>query len=108
MRTINGVRTLERYTFSDVEPGCRKYLALRGGRPIELSPREFEILKCLILHENESVTRDQLLDEVWGLENYPITRTVDDHIAKLRQKNRELAAEPRAHNHCPQNRVQIR
>src|SRR5205807_7621277 len=85
-RSTNGVRTLERYRFGDVELDFKKYRAVREGRPIDLSPREFEILKCLILHENEIVTRDQLLDEVWGLENYPITRTVDNHIAKLRQK----------------------
>jgi DNA-binding response OmpR family regulator len=93
-RASNGVRTLERYKFGDVELDFRKYRAVRAGRPIDLSPREFEILKFLILHENEIVTRDQLLDEVWGLENYPITRTVDNHIAKLRQKIEVSPAEP--------------
>jgi DNA-binding response OmpR family regulator len=93
-RASNGVRTLERYKFGDVELDFRKYRAVRAGRPIDLSPREFEILRFLILHENEIVTRDQLLDEVWGLENYPITRTVDNHIAKLRQKIEVSPAEP--------------
>ena len=93
-RATNGVRTLERYMFGDVELDFRKYRAARGGRPIDLSPREFELLKCLILHENEIVTRDQLLDEVWGLENYPITRTVDNHIAKLRQKIEGSPSDP--------------
>lgn len=93
-RATNGVRTLEKYKFGDVELDFRKYRAVRAGRPIVLSPREFEILKCLILHENEIVTRDQLLDEVWGLENYPITRTVDNHIAKLRQKIEVSPSDP--------------
>ncbi len=93
-RSRNGVRTLERYRFGDVELDFKKYRAVREGRPIDLSPREFEILKCLILHENEIVTRDQLLDEVWGLQNYPITRTVDNHIAKLRQKIEASPSEP--------------
>ena len=93
-RSTNGVRTLERYRFGDVELDFKKYRAVRAGRPIDLSPREFEILKCLILHENEIVTRDQLLDEVWGLQNYPITRTVDNHIAKLRQKIEASPSEP--------------
>src|SRR6266436_5409583 len=93
-RATNGVRTLERYKFGDVELDFRKYRAVRAGRPIDLSPLEFEILKCLILHENEIVTRDQLLDEVWGLENYPITRTVDNHIAKLRQKIEVSPSDP--------------
>src|SRR5262249_42204965 len=83
-RAANRVRTLEKYKFGDVELDFRKYRAVRAGRPIDLSPREFEILKCLILHENEIDTRDQLLDEVWGFENYPITRTVDNRIAKPR------------------------
>jgi len=93
-RSTNGVRTLERCRFGDVELDFKKYRAVRAGRPIDLSPREFEILKCLILHENEIVTRDQLLDEVWGLQNYPITRTVDNHIAKLRQKIEASPSEP--------------
>jgi two-component system alkaline phosphatase synthesis response regulator PhoP len=93
-RAANGVRTLDKYKFGDVELDFRKYRAVRAGRPIDLSPREFEILKCLILHENEIVTRDQLLDEVWGLENYPITRTVDNHIAKLRQKIEASPSDP--------------
>jgi len=93
-RASNGVRILETYKFGDVELDFRKYRAVRAGRPIDLSPREFEILKFLILHENEIVTRDQLLDEVWGLENYPITRTVDNHIAKLRQKIEVSPAAP--------------
>src|SRR5438270_8590297 len=49
-RATNGVRTLESYKFADVELDFRKYRAARGGRPIDLSPREFELLKCLILH----------------------------------------------------------
>ena len=93
-RAANGVRTLEKYTFGDVELDFRKYHATRAGQPIDLSPREFEILKYLILHEDEIVTRDQLLDEVWGLENYPITRTVDNHVAKLRQKIEPLPSDP--------------
>jgi len=93
-RSTNGVRTLERCRFGDVELDFKKYRAVREGRPIDLSPREFEILKCLILHENEIVTRDQLLDEVWSLEYYPITRTGDNHIAKLRQKIEASPSEP--------------
>jgi two-component system alkaline phosphatase synthesis response regulator PhoP len=93
-RASNGVRTLETYTFGDVELDFRKYRASRAGQPMDMSPREFEILKYLILHEDEIVTRDQLLDEVWGYENYPITRTVDNHIAKLRQKIEVSPSDP--------------
>jgi len=52
-------------------------------------------LKYLIDHRNEVVTRNQLLDEVWGIESNPVTRTVDNHVAKLRQKLEDTAAEPR-------------
>jgi DNA-binding response OmpR family regulator len=53
---------------------------------LDLSAREFEILRYLIRHRGEIVTRDQLLDEVWGYDSMPVTRTVDNHIARLRQK----------------------
>ena len=62
---------------------------------MDLSPREFGMLKYFVEHRGETVTRDQLLDEVWGYENFPLTRTVDNHIARLRQKIEENPAEPR-------------
>ena len=56
--------------------------------------REFEMLRYFVQHRGETVTRDQLLDEVWGYDNFPLTRTVDNHIARLRQKIEENPAEP--------------
>ncbi|MEW6210953.1 MAG: helix-turn-helix domain-containing protein [Acidobacteriota bacterium] len=53
---------------------------------MELSPREFKLMKYFIEHQGEVITRDQLLDAVWGYDSFPLTRTVDTHIAKLRQK----------------------
>jgi DNA-binding response OmpR family regulator len=81
--------------FADVEIDFRCYQAKKRGIAIELSVREFEILKYLVMHEGEVVTRDELLDKVWGYSNYPVTRTVDNHIAKLRQKLENTAAKPR-------------
>lgn len=83
------------YCFGEIELNFRKHQAFKGGRPLELSPREFEMLKYFIHHRGETVTRDQLLDEVWGYEAYPLTRTVDNHIARLRQKIEPLPAEPK-------------
>ena len=80
------VADVESFTFGDVELNFKKYAARKGGRALELSAREFEILRYLIRHRGEIVTRDQLLDEVWGYAANPITRTVDNHIARLRQK----------------------
>jgi DNA-binding response OmpR family regulator len=62
---------------------------------LELSAREFEILRYLIRRRGEIVTRDQLLDEVWGYVNSPVTRTVDNHIAKLRQKIEQDPSAPK-------------
>jgi two-component system alkaline phosphatase synthesis response regulator PhoP len=86
--------SIETYRFGDVELDFKRYRATRGGRPLDLSPREFEILKYLIEHRGQTVTREQLLDEVWGYDDYPFTRTIDNHIAKLRQKVEPVAMEP--------------
>jgi DNA-binding response OmpR family regulator len=77
---------LETFTFGDVELDFKMYRASKRDKELELSAREFEILKYLIRRRGEIVTRDQLLDEVWGYDSNPITRTVDNHIVKLRQK----------------------
>jgi DNA-binding response OmpR family regulator len=77
---------LENYEFGNVKLDFKRCEATKGEQPIELSPREFKILEYFIKHLGEVVTRDHLLDSVWGYESFPLTRTVDTHIAKLRQK----------------------
>jgi two-component system alkaline phosphatase synthesis response regulator PhoP len=72
--------------FGDVSVDFRRLRATRAGEPLDLSPREFAILACLTARRGEAVTREQLLQEVWGYESLPVTRTVDMHIAKLRRK----------------------
>ena len=84
----------EVYRFGDVELNFSRHQAQKRGRPLELSPREFGMLKYFLLHRGETVTRDQLLDEVWGYDNFPLTRTVDNHIARLRQKIENNPSEP--------------
>jgi two-component system alkaline phosphatase synthesis response regulator PhoP len=88
-------KRLARYRFSDIDLDFEAYRATRGGQPLELSPREFELLRYLIERKGETVTRDRLLEDVWGYESYPSTRTVDTHIAKLRAKIGDSGAEPR-------------
>jgi DNA-binding response OmpR family regulator len=85
---------LESFSFGDVELNFKKLTARKGGQALDVSAREFEILRYLIRHRGETVTRDQLLDEVWGYDSTPITRTVDNHIAKLRQKIEQDPSEP--------------
>ena len=94
-RSRGQVAEIETFEFADVQLNFRKHQASKAGRPIELSPREFATLLFLVQHREETVTREQLLDEVWGLDNYPFTRTVDNHIAKLRQKVETSPSEPR-------------
>ncbi len=85
-RATHEVATIEHYSFGDVAVDFQKFKASKNNQPIELSPREFELLKFLVNHRRETVTREQLLDAVWGYDAMMYTRTVDNHIAKLRQK----------------------
>jgi len=63
-----------------------RYEASRNGSPLELAPKEFGVLRLLAAKPGAVISRDVLLNEVWGYENYPSTRTVDNHIASLRAK----------------------
>jgi len=73
----------------------RKYEALKDGLPLSLTPKEFGILRYLATRAGDVVTRDELLDEVWGYDKYPTTRTVDNHLAQLRSKIEENPTDPR-------------
>jgi two-component system alkaline phosphatase synthesis response regulator PhoP len=74
------------YRFGDIEVDFRKAEVTRGGDVVEVSAREYLLLKYLIEHREATITRDQLLNEVWGYHSMPTTRTVDVHVAWLRQK----------------------
>lgn len=86
---------VERYDFGEVEIDFRSHTATRGGEPLELSPREFELLRYLIERRGRVVTREQLLNAVWGNHGASLTRTVDVHIAKLRKKIGDPPQRPR-------------
>jgi DNA-binding response OmpR family regulator len=94
-RTEGGKKRLSRYRFADIELDFETYRASRGAERLEMSPREFELLRYLIERKGDTVTRDQLLEDVWGYDSYPSTRTVDTHIAKLRAKIGDSGSEPR-------------
>lgn len=81
--------------FDDVVIDFRSYEATRAGRPVELTPKEFGLLRLMASRAGEVITRDELLNEVWGYESYPTTRTVDNHIAGLRAKLEQDPAAPR-------------
>ena len=72
-----------------------KYEAESEGEPVKMSHKEFEVLLYLYKHRNEIVSRYQLLEDVWGYESSPTTRTVDNFILKLRQKIEDNPNDPK-------------
>jgi two-component system alkaline phosphatase synthesis response regulator PhoP len=83
------------YRFGDVEVDIGGHEVRRGGKPVELSTKEFALLSYFIANPSEMLSRDRLLDAVWGYQSYPNTRTVDTHIVRLRQKLEPNPEEPR-------------
>jgi DNA-binding response OmpR family regulator len=81
--------------FDDVVVDFRTYEASKAGEPLEMTRKEFGILRLLASRAGEVISRDELLNEVWGYENYPTTRTVDNHIAGLRAKIERDPGDPR-------------
>jgi DNA-binding response OmpR family regulator len=86
LRRTTNAENVDTLSFDDVVIDFKAYKAERNSEPLELSAREYRLLKYLVVKEGSVVTRDELLDEVWGYNSYPSTRTVDNHIARLRQK----------------------
>lgn len=67
---------------------------MRANRTVKLTAMEFKVLKFFLLNQHRVISRDELLNEVWGYDNYPCTRTVDNHVLKLRQKLEPDPAHP--------------
>ena len=86
MRRASRVSPEEVYAFEDVVVDFSKAEITRGGAKITVTAKEFKILDFFTKNAERAISRDELLDKVWGYENYPCTRTVDNHILKLRQK----------------------
>lgn len=87
-------RTAANYAFGDVEVDFRAAEVFRRGARVPLSALEFKLLAYLVEHRGTVVTREELLDQVWGYNATPFTRTVDVHIASLRQKLEEKPSRP--------------
>jgi len=94
LRRVQRVTSIDEIRFSDVVVDFKAYRALKNNEPIDLSAREYRLLRYLVVKVGSVVTRDELLDEVWGYNSYPTTRTVDNHIARLRQKVEANIDEP--------------
>jgi DNA-binding response OmpR family regulator len=86
IRRASRLRPEEVYVFEDVMVDLSKGEITRGGEKIIVTPKEFKTLEFFIRNAQRVISRDELLDKVWGYENYPCTRTVDNHMLRLRQK----------------------
>ena len=83
------------YSFGDVTIDFRKMEATRDGQPVALTAHEFRLLKFMLENAERVLSRDELLNQVWGYNCYPSTRTVDNQILKLRQKLESDPANPK-------------
>jgi len=81
--------------FGEVSVDFKCFEARKGDKVLDMSRKEFGILRLLAARAGEVITRDELLDEVWGYDQYPTTRTVDNHIALLRTKLEDDPSKPR-------------
>jgi len=82
-------------TFGDARIDFTSMEAAKGNKPVTLTTQEFKLLKYLAESAGRVISREELLNEVWGYQNYPSTRTVDNHILRLRQKLEPDPAAPR-------------
>ncbi|HEY9165862.1 MAG TPA: response regulator transcription factor [Candidatus Kryptonia bacterium] len=94
-RQVRKAEIIDEFSFGNVRIEMKKHEATKKGKSIKLTEREFRVLKYLIDHKCEVVTRDMLLDEVWGYETFPTTRTVDNYILSIRHKLEDNPARPR-------------
>lgn len=92
---LPGASRPQHYRFGDIEVDARTRCVLRNGRPLEVSPKEFDLLLYLLRRNGAVARRDELLREVWGYKRSVPTRTVDAHIALLRGKLELDASTPR-------------
>jgi two-component system alkaline phosphatase synthesis response regulator PhoP len=86
---------IEEFSFGKVFIDFKGQTATRDNKPVSLSTLEFKVMKFFVQHEGEVISRNTLLDEVWGYENYPSTRTVDNFILSLRKKIEDDPANPK-------------
>ena len=93
-RTIPETVELEEYFFGDVYINFKKQIATKRKKDLYLTAKEFGLLSLLISHDGEVVSREKILNEVWGYDKFPTTRTVDTFIHNLRQKIEDNPAKP--------------
>ena len=86
---------IEETSFGSLHFDFKRQTALKKKNPLKLSAKEFQIIKFFIEHEGEVLGRDKLLDEVWGYDVFPTTRTVDNYVLSIRKKIEDDPSEPK-------------
>ena len=94
-RKFEAEHDISEYSFGDVYLDFKKMEAMKGKKKLDMSAKEFEIMKFFIKREGQVISRNTLLDEVWGYDVYPTTRTVDNYILSLRKKIEDKASRPK-------------
>ena len=94
MRRSSRTPPTETFAFDDVKVDFTKMEVWRNENPVQLTSQEFKVLKFMVQNAERVLSREELLNTVWGYQNYPSTRTVDNHILKLRQKLEKDPANP--------------
>jgi DNA-binding response OmpR family regulator len=94
-RSAGNEKTLEEFEFGNIIIDFKKLEAKKGNQLLNLSAKEFQILKYFTEREGQVISRDMLLDDVWGYENFPSTRTVDNYILSLRKAIEEDSSHPK-------------
>jgi DNA-binding response OmpR family regulator len=83
------------FSFGDIYVNFKKQIARKGERELSLTAKEFALLKLFVTHEGDVISRNMILDDVWGYERFPTTRTVDTFVHNLRQKIEDEPSRPR-------------
>jgi DNA-binding response OmpR family regulator len=94
LRHTSRTANVSRVSFDGISVDFKKMEVLRDEKVVVLTAQEFKTLQFLVHNADRVISRDELLNEVWGYQNYPSTRTVDNHILKLRQKLERDPASP--------------
>lgn len=93
-RTSEKMLTLDSYEFGNVILDFTAFKTIKNKKQVDLTSTEYSLMKVLIKHRNEVVPREKILNEVWGYDSYPSSRTVDNHILNLRQKLEDNPQKP--------------
>ena len=94
-RQTTVISEMSEFSFANIYLDFKKQEARKGKRDVDLTAKEFELLRYFIEREGQVITRSQLLDDVWGYEATPTTRTVDNYILSLRKKIEKNPEKPK-------------